>query len=374
MNLLPSDLKKLIGLYLPRSQIEGYISLLPQSVDFLLSRAILDLQLSQKLVREIWTYCRDFLGTTLSPYDHYLCTLSYFGMVSPGSEKFLDPKLCYDIAVANYDLESSYYFANLLGYDQKKVKAALGYSYSDVGKFYNGLKLFPKITKLYNQVLEGDPEAMDRAGIYKTQKLLALYGKYDLLEMLEEDGKLSADDVEENLFLRYVVKGNLKQLEQLFPTLPEDISKYIIYVLYSIYHISKNIKTEILEWLVHKLNIADFLNTIRNGYNKNPIVAKLFGLVYYYYPDAVKSYFSVNPMKFFNVTGLPIYFYLGCRLSPIFNYPATIKKQMAKINKIRYNPEDLDILIKTLEAYPNEKIGRKSAPQIAQTIIKKIKK
>ena len=168
-----------------------------------------------------------------------------------------------------------------------------------------------------------------------------------------------------------ISSGNVKELDALFSQLPgSDIFFYMRYV----YDINKNIKGSVLEWLVHKINIPQFLEKFTERYYWTNITPnlKLLGLIYYHYPDTIKSFLNDNPMAFFNLTQLPIVFYVQCQLGNIFNYPEMIKKKATGFTKVKYNEENMDILAVILSKR-EEKIGKKTTKKMAQEIITKLK-
>lgn len=77
-------------------------------------------------------------------------------------------------------------------------------------------------------------------------------------------------------------------------------------------------------------------------------------------------------MAFFNLTQLPIVFYVQCQLGNIFNYPEMIKKKATGFTKVKYNEENMDILAVILSKR-EEKIGKKTTKKMAQEIITKLK-
>lgn len=369
MNLLPSDLRKVIGRYIRSNDLGTYCQLIPNCEQFLIERAIIDLGLPKNLILEIWDTPEQLYN--LTPYENYIRVSSYFGIVLPGPEKFLNLKFCYQLAVSNNAKETANYFGTLLHHEAKKIKSDLNNSFSREGKFYQKGYGKGPTAKEYDLVSHGQmPEAIVP---HSNPSLVAvLFGQYDLAEQLVSQEAFPERFLENNLFIRYMVKGRLQELEQTFPELPPHISQHIVHILREIYQIEKNIKPEVLYWLAYKINPQVFLLTLHPWYLENPLVSKMFALVYYLYPEIVRTDLKNRPTYLFNLTRLPIYFYVSCKLNP--PTPDGIKGQVGKFFRTNYNPENVNILANTLNTMGDVKIGMRKASQIAKTIIKKAQK
>ena len=102
MDLLPLDLKKLIGIHLPYGQIGSYsLEFNLQTKEFLLAYLVNFFQFPKNFLAELWGYPEHFYD--LDSYDRYVRILTYFGYSLPGSEKFLCIKKCYDYSLKKFD-------------------------------------------------------------------------------------------------------------------------------------------------------------------------------------------------------------------------------------------------------------------------------
>lgn len=247
MNLLPGDLKKLIGLYIPREQVREYCGLLSNPGKFLPARSVEDLGLPMALVKELWEIPQPIYN--LTPYEHYLAIMSFFAIVEPGSEKFLDLKVCYDMAINNYDVGGgAQYFGKSLGFNFTRIEKDLAYSYSAIGKFYNHISTKGKKYKDLQAIANGN---IARVGfttdVFEAAQLAVLYGKYDLIDQLQNNFPVLTDNyIEGDFFIKYLVMGNVKELDALFSQLPDDAKTNIVFYIEKAYKIKKNIKTSVL--------------------------------------------------------------------------------------------------------------------------------
>lgn len=375
MNFLPSDLKRIVEQYIDPIALGTYCQLISNCEQFLIGRAASDLRLPRDLILEIWNYPENLYN--LTPYDNYIRVSAYFGVPFPGAQKFLHLKLCYRLAVSNNIKEAAYYFGNLLHYEDKKIKSNLKESFDREGRFYQKRTGLGPYVKEYRKIIEGEVPQGNLVNPRSLILMAALTGRYKILEELVKNSGISDQHVEEVLFISNMVKGNVIELEDLFPELPTPINRSIPFFLSSISNIEKKISEKVLVWLVHKINIPLFLDGLQNWYLDNPLIVKFFALVYYYYPEQIRQYLSIWRARFFNLTIIPFYFYTRIKLGLLFDLADLneIRTKVSNFAKVNYNPESVNILINVLLQNPNLDITKTiTAAVAAQKLITKLRK
>lgn len=347
MDLLPLDLKKLIGIHLPYGQIGSYsLEFNLQTKEFLLNHLVNFFQFPKNFLAELWGYPEHFYD--LDSYDRYVRVLTYFGYSLPGSEKFLSLKKCYDYSLKKFDSSVASYFGEKLGYSSKKIKTEITQSMSEVGRFFQGRKSNPYFKEIkkgkYPSKITGKKSAEDCI-------IIAIINhQYTIAEEIAENHNISAKKMEKLLFIAYTVIGNLSELQELFKV---DSNLNICNLLITIYQIIPKIDPQILQWLASKINF-------HSSYN-----GELTAWFYLIAPEKITLDNAIAISYSYNQL---IKVYIAFKLYPTEKVLSRDKEYI-----VMYNLEYYNILITNLLQNPDQKISGISFKQIAQNIENEIK-
>lgn len=253
MNQLPSDVKKIITLYLPPLDLINYNSIFP-SPDYL-ENLKTQLFIGPSMVQKIWSSPEQFYN--LTEYQNYIRVLTYCDIIVPGSELFVSPYYCYREAIRT---------------DNKRLKDYFDKYSHEVQK--------PRYTNLYRDLLQG--KAKLGTGKYNQNDLrIAIYqNNWDLVEKIVDQSQTDPDYLESLLFQNYVLKGNLKELEANFPEISDYIATNLVAILEPI-RWTTSISDEIYLWIANGLSLEQKENIITEG-----VWPKLF---YYLYATSGSS-------------------------------------------------------------------------------------
>lgn len=224
MNLLPSDLQKTIGLYIPYDQTLKFCQLVQCDGQFYKTKEELEVPYVIDIKENFYT---------LTPYENYVRLLSYYFIILPGSEKFLSPTTCYHEAMRVHRYDIAKYFLQFI--DPLMVKL-------------NKMTAEPEPNFLYDLVTGKHP--MPKT-VHETLLNQIYYKKYNLID----EEKVTEEEMANALFTIYTLTGNLKNLKETFPQLPSNRSIY--YILDEVRQAIPEIKAEIYVWIVKNLTPED---------------------------------------------------------------------------------------------------------------------
>lgn len=346
MDLLPLDLLNVLADYLPYSVVP---ELEPRSKSFYINNLLATLGPMPKFINMVWDY-PDFYP--LSNKENFIRVLSWFGLIVPGSEKFLTIKKCYDLAIISQNVKVINYFGHLFNKSEDKIQKDIKKFHGPVANFILGVP--DKWDKIFEKVKKGQLDRNQDPDPREQLFISVYYGQTDLTEKIMYRYDFDISCLENDLLLTYIIKGNLKELKDTFSTIPS----YTENILERADLFIPQVSSPILFYIMEHMNIKNFLDHPPLGPNSN--IIRLFALIYEYHPE------QIIPMKcdslfIPHLCDLPGEFYF---LQIIFNFNAD---QLIQFNddymkigkKSSINLETLNIFSQQLEKNGRAEIAKK---------------
>lgn len=261
MNLLPLDLRKLVGLYISPIYLSQFLPLINGGPEFLINKAVVDLGIDRSTVEKIWNFPE--LLEPLTDYWNYVRVLSYFEVIVPGSERFLARERCAHEAVRLGNKKLINYFGKVEDVNVQNPEVQL---YRDLVQ--------GKITEVGDEITKNNLIIAIFLGI-----------KSEIIRLTEKLG-ISNDTFLTIWFEVYVIIDNMQALQDLFPkNLPTIIIKMLQRILRKIRYVIPEIAPRIYRWIVSKLTVPE---------KKNLMQAPIWSQFFYYLtlsdPDLAKAY------------------------------------------------------------------------------------
>lgn len=298
MNLLPQELKNQIFSFLSYKEVYNYCQKSNCSSTLLLQNLTENLGFD---VKQIWNL------RSLPSLPNYVRTLAYFGIVLPGSEQFLDLKVCYHLAIEahNYDLID--HLGQLLGYTIQRITKDVGnYIYPVILYLDRRLKN-SQLIGYFNQVVEGEVPDIDNAFIIYNCLFLALVmGQQDLFNfMLREYGFECV--VNEILAFYYIYTSNYDAL--ISYKISSDINHNFSSFLRTAGRIVPNISYPIASLLLSKINLQYFID-LSPVYLSSRLVIYFLALIWQDHREILQSFILQQPQKFLSLLYPPFITYM----------------------------------------------------------------
>ena len=251
MDLLPQEVKNLILSYFSLSELKkvGY----PDTPSFWLAKLNHELYARSEIIKEIWD-----IPDSLTPRENYIKVLSYFYIIVPGSEQFIDPQICMMRAARLGDRALIKYFNKLTKENAIKVP-----KYGDILRKLVKGKAKPNLKK---GIVPKNPTQEDFVE-------LVYLKKWKLAEGVAEKLNMTSEEIEKILIRIYILTDNLEELDKTdLSLLVSDFYDIINCIRWAVPEISDHF----FIWLNSKLNFAQKSELIIGGYVK----------LYYYFTQS----------------------------------------------------------------------------------------